>query len=156
MSEERRLAYVAITRAKERLYITYAKNRTMYGRTNFGMLSCFVREEIPESLIDRAWLRKAPPRAPLSYNPSTRRRYSEPVSLEFSRRPEIAPAPRKSGASEYGIEKFSVGARVGHSMFGEGTVISSRDMGGDVLYEVKFDTGVVKKLMATYAQLRKL
>ena len=156
MSEERRLAYVAITRAKERLYITYAKNRTMYGRTNFGMLSCFVREEIPEVLIDRAGVKKAPPRAPLSYNPSARRRYSEPISREFSRRPEIAPAPRKIGAAEYGIVKIDVGTRVGHHMFGEGTVISSRDVGGDVLYEVKFDTGVTKKLMATYAKLRKL
>ena len=156
MSEERRLAYVAITRAKERLYITYAKNRTMYGRTNFGILSCFVREEIPEKLIERAGMRKAPPRAPLSYNPSAKRRYSEPISNEFFRRPEIAPTPRKSGASEYGIEKFGIGSRITHAMFGDGTVVTSRDMGGDVLYEVKFDTGVVKKLMATYAKLRKL
>ena len=41
-------------------------------------------------------------------------------------------------------------------MFGEGTVVSSRDMGGDVLYEVSFDSGVTKKLMATYAKLQKL
>jgi DNA helicase-2/ATP-dependent DNA helicase PcrA len=53
MSEERRLAYVAITRAKEKLYVTYAKNRTMYGRTNYGMLSCFIREEVPSALIER-------------------------------------------------------------------------------------------------------
>ena len=156
MSEERRLAYVAITRAKERLYVTYAKNRTMYGRTNYGILSCFVREEIPESLIERAGMRKAQPRAPHLYSPSAKRRYTEPISSEFFRRPEIAPAPRKNGASEYGIEKFGVGARVAHATFGDGTVVSSRDMGGDVLYEVKFDTGVTKKLMATYAKLRKL
>ncbi len=156
MSEERRLAYVAITRAKESLYVTYAKNRTMYGRTNFGILSCFVREEIPETLIERVGMKKAPPRAPLSYNPSQKRRYSEPISREFSRRPEIAPTPRKSGAAEYGIESFPVGARVLHPMFGEGTVIASKDLSGDVLYEIKFDTGVVKKLMATYAKLRKI
>lgn len=156
MNEERRLAYVAITRAKERLYITYAKSRTMYGKTNFGILSCFVREEIPESLIDRCGMKKAPPRAPLSYNPSARRRYEAPVSREFSRRPETMPTVKKSGAAKYGIERIAIGERVTHYMFGDGTVTNSRDMGGDILYEVKFDTGVEKKLMASFAKLRKL
>ena len=157
MSEERRLAYVAITRAKEKLYVTYAKNRTMYGRTNYGMLSCFIREEVPDSLIERDGPRKAPPRAPLSYSPSPRRQYREEVSREFSRRPEINSVQRtKSGAASYGIEKLAPGARVSHSMFGDGVILSARDMGGDVLYEVKFDTGVTKKLMATFAKLRRI
>ena len=121
------------------------------------MLSCFVREEIPESLIERDGPRKAPPRAPLSYNPSARRQYREQVSNEFSRRPEISATPRKrSGAAEYGVETLAPGTRVAHSMFGEGVILSAREMGGDVLYEVKFDTGVVKKLMATFAKLRRL
>ncbi len=157
MSEERRLAYVAITRAKEKLYVTYAKNRTMYGRTNYGMLSCFIREEVPETLIERDGPRKAPPRAPLSYNPNPRRAYREEVSREFSRRPEINSSVRtKAGAESYGIKKLSPGSRVAHAMFGEGVIISARDMGGDVLYEVKFDTGVTKKLMATFAKLRRI
>ena len=157
MSEERRLAYVAITRAKEKLYVTYAKNRTMYGRTNYGMLSCFIREEIPDALIERDGPRKAPPRAPLSYTPSPRRQYREEVSREFTRRPEMTGAQRtRSGAASYGIEKLPQGARVIHAMFGEGVIVSARDMGGDVLYEVKFDTGVTKKLMATFAKLRRI
>ena len=156
MSEERRLAYVAITRAKEKLYITYAKNRIMYGRTNYGMLSCFVREEVPKSLIEIDGPKVPPPRAPLSYNPSARRLYREQVSREFNRRPEIAPTARKSGAQHYGIEKLSPGTRVLHTTFGEGVIVSARDMSGDMLYEVKFDTGVTKKLMATYAKLKKL
>ena len=157
MSEERRLAYVAITRAKEKLYITYAKNRTMYGRTSYNMLSCFVREEIPDSLIERDGQRKAPPRAPLSYNPGAeRRQYRESVSREFYRRPEISPTRKPRGAGGYGIESLSPGTRVFHSIFGEGVILSSRDMGGDVLYEVKFDTGVTKKLMATFAKLTKI
>lgn len=157
MSEERRLAYVAITRAKEKLYITYAKNRTMYGRTSYNMLSCFVREEIPDSLIERDGQRKAPPRAPLSYNPGAeRRQYRESVSREFYRRPEISPTRKPRGAGGYGIESLSPGTRVSHSIFGEGVILSSRDMGGDVLYEVKFDTGVTKKLMATFAKLTKI
>ena len=76
---------------------------------------------------------------------------------EFRRPVEISPPKReKSGAAEYGITKFESGTRVRHDMFGEGTVISSRDMGGDVLYEVKFDNGQVKKLMATFAKLKKV
>ena len=157
MSEERRLAYVAITRAKEKLFVTYAKNRTMYGRTNYGMLSCFIREEVPATLIERDGPKKIPPRAPLSYNPSNnRRQYHEEVSREFNRRPEISPKPRERGAAGYGIERFAPGTRVLHSMFGEGEIISARDMGGDVLYEVKFDTGMSKKLMATFAKLKRI
>ncbi len=156
MSEERRLAYVAITRAKEKLYITYAKNRTMYGRTNYGMLSCFVREEIPKLLIEIDGPKAPPPRAPLSYNPSARRPYREQVSREFNRRPEIAQTPKKSGAQYYGIEKLTPGTRVLHAAFGEGVIVSARDMSGDMLYEVKFDTGVTKKLMATFAKLKKI
>ena len=156
MSEERRLLYVAITRAKEKLYITYAKNRTMYGRTNYGMLSCFVRKEIPRSLIEYDAPRQSPPRAPLSYNPSARRQYHEPISSEFNRRPEITESVRKSGAQHYGIEKLAVGTRVSHAIFGDGVITLARDLSGDMLYEVKFDTGVTKKLMATYAKLKKL
>ena len=157
MSEERRLAYVAITRAKERLYVTYAKSRMLYGRTNYGILSCFIREEIPKSLITQDMPKKVPPRAPLSYNPTQRRQYTDTVSSEFRRAPEILGAKReRQGASDYGIEKFSPGTRVAHATFGEGIILSSRDMGGDVLYEVKFDTGVVKKLMATFAKLKKV
>ncbi len=159
MSEERRLAYVAITRAKEKLYVTYAKNRIVYGRTNYGMLSSFIREEVPEALIERDGPRRVPPRAPLSYNPNPRPHgaYRESVTGEFSRRPEIGSSPTKrSGAANYGIARLSPGTRVNHTMFGNGVILSARDMGGDVLYEVKFDTGVTKKLMATFARLRKL
>ena len=62
----------------------------------------------------------------------------------------------KSGAAEYGIIRFAPGTRVRHDMFGEGVIISSRDMGGDVLYEVNFDNGQTKKLMATFAKLKKV
>ncbi len=157
MSEERRLAYVAITRAKKKLYVTYAKNRLMYGRTNYGILSCFVREEIPKDLILQDMPRKVPPRAPLSYNPTAKKPYFERVSREFTRSAEISNVKReKAGAAEYGIEKLSVGTRVSHAIFGEGIIIASRDMGGDVMYEIKFDTGATKKLMATFAKLEKI
>ena len=76
---------------------------------------------------------------------------------ELRRPVEIAPKKReKPGAAEYGIQKFAPGTRVAHDMFGEGVILSSRDMGGDVLYEVRFDNGQTKKLMATFAKLKKL
>ena len=76
---------------------------------------------------------------------------------ELRRAPEIKQQkPRLEGAKEYGVEKLAPGTRVKHDMFGEGKIISAKDMGGDVLYEVSFDNGQTKKLMATYAKLRKI
>ena len=158
MSEERLLAYVAVPRAKEKLYITYAKNRTMYGKTNYANLSCFIREEVPEELIVYDRPKKEPPRAPLSYNGSRERRpYREQISNEFSRMAELSsPIKPKGNASDFGLMALPVGCRVNHSVFGDGEIISVKDMRADILYEVKFDSGVTKKLMATFAKLRKL
>ncbi len=165
MSEERRLAYVAITRAKEKLYITYAKNRMMYGRTNYGMLSSFVREEIPRELI----LNDGARRQTSYYSSHERARFDRRnLSKEFTRASDMS-AMRASGGNQYsrakdnrkgaegyGVERYTEGTRVMHAIFGEGRVMSVRDMGGDFLYEVRFDTGETKKLMATFAKLRKL
>ena len=57
---------------------------------------------------------------------------------------------------QYGIKKLDSGTRVRHAMFGEGVIVSARDMGGDVLYEVRFDSGETKRLMATFARLEKI
>ena len=159
MCEERRLAYVAITRAKERLYITYAKSRMMYGRTVYGNLSVFVREEIPASLTERDMPRREPPRqSAYSSRPRAEGRQGYSVSREFSRAPEIRTStpPKKSGPQGYGVEKLTPGTRVRHASFGEGRIVAARDMGGDVLYEVAFDSGVTKRLMATFAKLEKI
>ena len=165
MSEERRLAYVAITRAKEMLYITHARNRMMYGKTTYNQLSRFIKDELPRRLIFEDAPRRpqrqsyggyaagAPYGAERSYGQSNNQSYMS----ELRRPVEIAPKKReKPGAAEYGIQKFAPGTRVAHDMFGEGVILSSRDMGGDVLYEVRFDNGQTKKLMATFAKLKKL
>ncbi len=150
ISEERRLAYVAITRAKEKLFITHAKCRMMYGKTNFNPLSGFIRREVPKNLVE-----SDNPRP--TYQPRPKPDYPQriPYSSELNRKPNIE-KPRLKGAAEYGIEKFPVGTRVLHQIFGQGTILSSRDMGGDVLYEVKFDDGQVKRLMSTFAKLRRI
>ena len=160
MSEERRLAYVAITRAKEMLYISYAKSRMMYGRTLYGMLSCFIREEIPEELTSRDVPKREPPRQSAYYTVRRDELHtfsSSNGSGELARKPEIGnKTAQKTGAEKFGVEKILPGERVTHGIFGDGTVLSSRDMGGDVLYEVSFDNGQTKKLMATFAKLRKI
>ena len=158
MSEERRLMYVAVTRAKDKLYITHTKSRTMYGRTGYNMLSVFVREELPERLIERDYPRKAPPRQTTAYYTPTRPRPQyTPRSSELSRPSDIfSSAKGKTGAASYGISTITPGSRVKHAMFGEGVIVTARDMGGDVLYEVRFDSGQTKKLMATFAKLEKI
>ncbi len=160
MSEERRLAYVAITRAKERLFISYSKSRVMYGRTMYGMLSCFIRDELPIMLTERDVPRREPPRQ----RPDYKRGYgSSPAADthlggygELNRRVELGNSQHKRGAEKFGLEKLAIGARVKHAMFGIGTVMSVRDMGGDILYTVRFDNGQEKKLMATFAKLERL
>ena len=156
LSEERRLAYVAITRAKDKLYITYSKNRMMYGKTTYNMLSSFVRREIPESLIENDMPRREPPRASVSYfrSQNYNNQYSYGARSEIKRAPDIYPKKR-SGAAAFGIEKLGPGTAVSHSMFGDGIIVSARDMGGDVLYEVDFVSCGKKKLMATFAKLTK-
>lgn len=154
LSEERRLAYVAITRAKDKLYITYAKNRMMYGKTTYNMLSSFVRREIPSSILENDRPRREPPRAPVSYfKPQNyyNSGYSA-VKSEIKRAPDIYP-PKRSNAASFGIERFEAGTPVSHTVFGDGVIISAKDMGGDILYEVDFGDFGKKKLMATFAKL---
>ncbi len=160
LSEERRLAYVAITRAKERLYITSARERMLYGKTQPGILSRFVRCEIPEELIVREGAarpmgRPYSERVGSSYPTQQARTPSQ--SYDMRRAPSIqGTAQNKRGASGFGLSRIENGRRVRHASFGTGTVISSRDMGGDILYEVRFDTAGTKKLMATYARLEEI
>ena len=156
MSEERRLAYVAITRAKEQLYVTHARERMMYGRTTYNQLSRFVKDELPRDLIFEDSPRRRQPQNYGNYQqprPQERQTYFS----EMRRPVEIAPKKREhQGAQEYGIIRFAPGTRVSHDIFGAGEILSSRDMGGDVLYEVRFDNGQTKKLMATFAKLKKI
>ena len=149
LSEERRLAYVAITRAKEKIYISHTRERMMYGRTSINPLSRFVREELPPHLLEEEAVKRPQRPAASAYTP--RRPQGTALSGEFLRKPTAAQTatPARPAATE----SFAQGARVRHSLFGTGTILSVRPMGGDTLYEVRFDDGQVKKLMATYAKL---
>ena len=146
LGEERRLAYVAITRAKEKIYLSHTKERLMYGRTAFNPLSRFVKDEIPSHLIEEEQPRRAAS-APRTYTP--RQPQGPSLSNEFRRTPTATTPTRPAAAAE----RFAAGDRVAHPLFGNGTVLTARPMGSDTLYEVQFDHGEKKKLMATYAKL---
>ena len=160
ISEERRLAYVAITRAKEKLYITHAHERLMYGKSSGNFLSQFIRKEMDENLISREGVRRGASQFSSAASKFYTREPHNP-SREFNRAPSISAArpentPRTSRPESFGVRRISEGARVMHSVFGIGTVKSARDLGGDILYEVKFDSGEIKKLMATFAHLKEI
>lgn len=153
MEEERRLAYVAITRAKDSLYITHTKERMLYGRTSRNPISRFV-EEIPDSLIEKDmpfmsargdW---TPARTYIKDSQSTGYSY-KPKNTGGIFASEDSSKPR-------GNLTLKEGDRVSHITFGEGEILSARPMGADVLYEVIFDKVGTKKLMGTYARLKKL
>ena len=144
LGEERRLAYVAITRAKEKIYMTHTRERMLYGRTGPNPLSRFVKDELPSHLLAE----EAPRRPAPAYRPAPPHRPSPTLSGEFLRKP--TPSVSRPTAAP---ERFSPGDRVAHPLFGKGTILASRPMGSDTLYEVAFDNGERKKLMATYAKL---
>ncbi|MBS7263720.1 MAG: UvrD-helicase domain-containing protein [Eubacteriales bacterium] len=146
LEEERRLAYVAITRARDRLYILNAKERLMYGRTQYNMPSRFIAE-IPEK--DKDEEKPAPKiRFRTEFGEKTRR---ITISNQLTKPSSVSSGVGKTHSGDV----FAAGDRVRHLSFGTGTVLSVREMGADLLYEIAFDTVGTKKLMATYAKLKK-
>ena len=103
------------------------------------------RAERPSYSNESAYRMATPKTPPKSYFNEVRR----PVDLGAQKR-------TKAGAEEYGITRFAPGTKVTHAIFGDGEILSTRDLGGDVLYEVRFNSGETKKLMATFAKLKKI
>ncbi len=156
IEEERRLAYVGITRARKRLYVTNAYSRMLYGCTNRNAESRFLTE-IPKEYCN---IKKAPSLMQYSRSgdyDSYDRSYSSYRSFDdfsftntFRSKPAAAkPAPAKPKPSL----NYSVGMRVKHRTFGEGMVLSITPMGNDTLIEVAFDNVGTKKLMSNFANL---
>ena len=141
LEEERRLAYVAITRAKEQLYLTHARERMLFGRTQYNPVSRFA-EEIPDGLIETV----AEPKKQTDFNVPT---FIKKPANAIKEATVFDTKPKKETASA-----ILPGTRVVHASFGEGEILSARPMGADVLYEVAFDSVGTKKLMGTYAKLK--
>ena len=148
MEEERRLCYVAMTRAKEKLTMTNARQRTLYGRTTPAMASRFLNE-IPEENME--WLSKPEPRPTVSRWED----WSDDAPVTYSQMPTAA--PKKPMAEAGGLKKkpaaaapmlqLKAGESIVHDAFGNGMVLSVRPMGNDALIEVAFDKVGTKKLM---------
>ena len=165
IEEERRLAYVAITRAKKTLHISNAYTRMLYGQTGRNLPSRFV-EEIPKTLCN------IKSRGGFSGGMGTvefRNGSSSGYSISFGeqRIPSYRVPVRQNQGSPFaktGIsastpkpsESYSVGQRVKHKAFGEGMILSASPMGNDTLLEIAFDTKGTKKLMANFAKLEKI
>lgn len=136
MEEERRLCYVAITRAKKTLTISHARQRMLYGRTNAAMASRFLRE-IPEHMT----VKKG------GFQPAMSRGAAPMQPLREFRRPAYTPPV----TAAVPIPELSKGDMVEHTAFGRGLVLSVLKMGGDALLEIAFDRVGTKKLMAKAA-----
>ena len=165
MEEERRLCYVAMTRAKEKLILTNARQRMLYGRTTPCRPSRFL-EEIPEENME--WLSKPQPRtaepgwsgeeggAPHAATAAAAAQH--PGGYARPARPHQRPAFAVEQHHAAPLLQLQPGDSVRHKAFGQGMVISVRPMGGDALIEVAFDKVGTKKLMlkAAGAHLTKL
>jgi DNA helicase-2/ATP-dependent DNA helicase PcrA len=129
LEEERRLAYVGITRAMEQLYLTYAESRRLHGQENYPMPSRFIKE-VPVELMQEVRLGT---------------RVSRPVSSSY-----------QSSIKETSDSGFKMGQRVAHTKFGEGVVLNYEGSGAQARVQVNFASTGSKWLMLAYAKLEKL
>ncbi|WP_079478666.1 DNA helicase PcrA [Halobacillus salinus] len=147
MEEERRLAYVGITRAEKELFISHAKMRTLYGRTNMNPISRFINE-IPEDLVDGKEEQEDLP----FFN----------KTMPFDTPKKEAPKPKKRVAKKpdtTGAEKntWNPGDKAAHKKWGEGTVVKVQGEGDSMELDIAFPapTGI-KRLLARYAPITKV
>ena len=186
MEEERRLAYVAITRAKEKLYIFHTKNRLLYGQTQYNPISRFVSEipekftEVDDKTVSSFYTQQIKPMKSYIFDQSgygyqgndkssvKKTVYGSGNSTGSSSQKGKYVSPASVGGGYTGASKpsapqsngaktvFAPGDRVRHLTFGDGEVLSVSPMGSDMLYEVMFDKVGTKKLMGNYAKLKKI
>ena len=162
MEEERRLCYVAITRAKKQVIILHTRTRIWYGQTVANPLSRFVGE-IPEELLQKEDLTLEAMSISTGYGNRSTREFSPYERPRRQKAPAHTdritvgqPTPASTTAARENLNALTPGDRVSHASFGEGEILSIKPMGADKLIEVMFDTVGTKKLMGTYAKLKKI
>ena len=162
VEEERRLAYVGITRAKEKLYLSHANMRMLFGSTSRNLPSRFL-VEIPENLTRRVGRQNPPSAEPFgSFGREVPGGYRKAQGFAQSEQPyggngflsknRVAVPKKKTPVSAV---SYSVGDTVVSKVFGVGVVLSVKKMGGDSMLEIAFEKAGTKKLMANYAKLEK-
>ena len=148
MEEERRLAYVAITRAKKRLYLTNASQRMIFGQTQRNVTSRFMRE-IGSELIEKHDNAAAMKKHLEENDKSVTEVRSATLQQQLARSKKASSAPKEAVT-------YTSGEKVSHSIFGEGVIVSVTPMSNDSMLEIAFDKVGTKKIMANYAKLKKL
>lgn len=161
IEEERRLAYVGITRAKKQLYLTKAKTRMLFGSTKFNPSSRFI-DEIPETLLKRTGVSES--RGYSGYGSSFISRNdtinAQKPSYSSSEKKTDNTSSRGFSSPSFSAPKqnsvvFNIGDTVIHKAYGDGIVLSSKPMGNDTLLEIAFAKAGTKKIMANYAKIEK-
>ncbi len=153
LEEERRLAYVAITRAKKNLYLSCASQRMLFGSTSFNRPSRFV-DELPKDYVELKFENK--PAASAPQRPKTA---SAPIKNGFGSAGfggSVSNQSASSATAKAPMQSFNVGDRVKHNVFGEGTVVRAIKMSSDTMLEVAFEKVGTKKIMAAFAKIQKL
>lgn len=146
IEEERRLCYVAITRAREQLYITKSQSRTVYGKTTPAQPSRFFKEIPLDCLEDKSQLR--------TKTTEFLRGNGRSIGSYFDRAKE--PVRTVKQQEDSGTVMFNKGDVVEHRKFGRGVVISVKQFGNDAILEIEFDSIGHKQLMAAFARLKKI
>lgn len=145
IEEERRLCYVAITRAKEQLYVTRASSRFRYGKICPALPSRFFKEIPVDQLKDAS--------SPAVKAKNMMRRAGVEIIPERRTMPVYE---RKKPVSAMDVPEFRKGDRVRHRKFGEGTIVSAQQFGKDAILLIDFDNVGAKRLMAAFAKLEKI
>ncbi|EMF0588716.1 DNA helicase PcrA [Enterococcus faecium] len=143
LEEERRLAYVGITRAEEALYLTNAFSRTLYGRTQYNRPSRFV-EEIDQELLEIEGMRPTPKKTPV---------FAKKTAYSY-KQPETAVVPSKSATGGEN-NSWKPGDKVKHKKWGLGTVVRVSGTSKDLELDVAFPSQGVKRLLVAFAPIEK-
>ncbi len=147
MDEERRLAYVGITRAKEKLYLIRARDRMLFGSTQHNRPSRFV-EEIPENLLELTGKDKNENNGAVNIS-NDFLQYGKPRKSSLGYR-KVTPKTAPSNIT------YAVGDAVMHKVFGKGTIINADKMGNDQMLQISFENAGTKTLMANFCKMEKL
>ena len=143
IEEERRLAYVGITRAKEKLYLLNTRSRMIFGSTKYNRPSRFV-EELPKECCECL----VKPKTPIRNNVTANANKSKPVTSGFG--------VGFNSTTKKSVDSFMVGETVTHRVFGKGMIVSLRPMGNDVLMEIAFEKVGTKKIMQNMGAVKKV
>jgi DNA helicase-2/ATP-dependent DNA helicase PcrA len=148
MEEERRLCYVAITRARKTLDICHARQRMLYGRTNAYLPSRFLKE-IPEDYLQRkGGSRVHPERPAYGTQPATPQSAARREQIRRSQQTSLT-----GSAAPKAVLELSKGDMVQHKAFGRGMVLTATRIGNDTLLEIAFDGVGTKKMFANTASV---